>query len=131
MSGSELLDILRDLRDLRGATATAERRLSGAYVADYLGVSRSATSNWVARGVLPDELKPEMVRGPKKDRPEWREGQLPGLAAWLAGHHPRQERTLLTEITAGELLPGDIVISVRKDEIWYATERITVRRRKP
>lgn len=131
MSGSELASLLNIVRDLREATATTGRRLSGAYVADYLGVSRSATSNWVARGVLPDELKPEMVRGPKKDRPEWREDQLPGLAAWLAGHHPRRERTLLTEVTAGELLPGDIVISVRRDEIWHATERITVRRRKP
>jgi transposase len=87
--------------------------VSSAYVADELGVSRSAVSNWVARDSLPEELKPEMVKGPGKGRPQWREDQLPGLRSWLAGHHPRHKRTFLTEVAPAELKPGDFVISVQ------------------
>lgn len=87
--------------------------ISGAYVADELGVSRSAVSNWVARDSLPEALKPEMVKGPGKDRPQWRIDQLPGLRSWLAGHHPRRERTFITEVAPAGLEPGDIVISVQ------------------
>lgn len=85
--------------------------VSGAYVARCLGVTRATVSNWIRRGTLPEDLRPEMAKGLKQDRPVWRESQLPGLAAWLASHHPAAPRTYLTEVPAHELMPGDIVIS--------------------
>lgn len=87
--------------------------LTPAYVADYLGVTRSAVGNWASRDILPEDLKPERVKVPSgKDRPQWRESQLPGLQAWLAAHHPVQARTFLLEVPVRELKAGDRVISV-------------------
>lgn len=101
------------------------RPVSSAYVADELGVTRSAVSNWVQRGILPDILRPEMVKGPGRDRPQWHEGQLPGLREW-ADSRRKPPRGQLLEVTASGLLPGDVVKSVRGTR----PVRVTVLRRR-
>jgi len=100
--------------------------VSPAYVARYLGVTSAAVSNWVRRESLPPELRPRMIKGPVRNRPAWRESQLPGLREWLSGHYPRASRTFLTEVTAAGLLPGDLIVTCPGED-----GSITIRRARP
>jgi len=67
--------------------------LSSAQLADALGVTRSAVSNWISRDVLPDHLKPTYVAG----IPYWDEDIVPVFRGWVAGRprrtQPARKRT--------------------------------------
>lgn len=57
-----------------------EKLVNSSRVADSLGVSRAAVSNWTRRGKLPPELRP-LDNGPGVV-PLWPESKLPALRAW-------------------------------------------------
>lgn len=59
-----------------------ENLVNGAMVAEHCGVVRSVVSNWIKRGILPDNLKP-LDNGPMVV-PLWPESKLAEFDAWMA-----------------------------------------------
>jgi hypothetical protein len=60
----------------------SEPLVNSARVAAELGVSRSAVSNWLQRGVLPEDLRPADTG---LRYPAWPQAKLPALKAWHEG----------------------------------------------
>lgn len=96
---------------------------NSAWIADQVGVTRAAVSNWVKRGALPEDLRPEMALG---GGPVWRESQVPGLRAWHIAHARGARSVVLEGLAPAQLLPGDLVVSV--DDLVPGDVTITVRR---
>ncbi len=71
-----------------------ENLVSSARVAQHLGVTRAAVSNWRQRDILPERLKPVRT----EPVPLWVESQLDELAAWYASRKRPAPKSQLDEL---------------------------------
>lgn len=62
------------------------------YIARELGVKKPTVSNWVTRGILPDELTPEWVEAGSTDVAVWRRSQIPAFRTWHETHSNARQK---------------------------------------
>lgn len=92
--------------------------VNGAMLADELGVTRSAVSNWIKRNSLPPHLRP-LRSDVTPHVPVWPKSQVPALRAW----HESQPRRLPARKTAKK---GKIMAAVQEKRLAQLEQFLAV-----